>query len=69
MNSNKIKMPMPEGNPHPSTMPGFRGTRDPERFVTRSRFGKKKKRVKFEDVQPQSIPKPTPRRLQSHLLH
>ncbi|KAF6156460.1 hypothetical protein GIB67_001503 [Kingdonia uniflora] len=30
-------MHMPEGDPHPSTLPGFRGTRDPERSVTRSR--------------------------------
>ncbi|KAF6142092.1 hypothetical protein GIB67_037010 [Kingdonia uniflora] len=52
-------MHMPEGEPHPSTMSGFRGTRDPECFVTRSRFGRKKKRVEFEDVQPQSIPNPT----------
>ncbi|KAF6143551.1 hypothetical protein GIB67_029720 [Kingdonia uniflora] len=50
---------MPEGDPHPSTLPGFRGTRDPERSVTRSRSGRKKKRVKFEDVQPQDIPNPT----------
>ncbi|KAF6166458.1 hypothetical protein GIB67_038195, partial [Kingdonia uniflora] len=47
------------GDPHPSTLPEFRGTRDPERSVTRSRSGMKKKRVKFEDVQPQSIPNPT----------
>ncbi|KAF6135216.1 hypothetical protein GIB67_035287 [Kingdonia uniflora] len=52
-------MHMPEGEPHPSTMPGFRGTRDPERAITRSRSGRKKKRVEFEDVQPQSIPNPT----------
>ncbi|KAF6173430.1 hypothetical protein GIB67_027125 [Kingdonia uniflora] len=50
---------MPEGDPHPSTLLGFRGTRDPERFVTRSRSGRKKKRVEFEDVQPQDIPNPT----------
>ncbi|KAF6170535.1 hypothetical protein GIB67_031943 [Kingdonia uniflora] len=30
-------MHMPEGEPHPSTMPKFRGTKDPERAVTRSR--------------------------------
>ncbi|KAF6148405.1 hypothetical protein GIB67_036620 [Kingdonia uniflora] len=52
-------MQMPEGEPHPSTLPGFRGRRDPERSVTRSRSGRKKKRVKFEDVQPQDIPNPT----------
>ncbi|KAF6161047.1 hypothetical protein GIB67_007688 [Kingdonia uniflora] len=50
---------MPEGEPHPSTMPRFRGTKDPERAVTLSRSGRKKKRVEFEDVQPQSIPNPT----------
>ncbi|KAF6150256.1 hypothetical protein GIB67_017156 [Kingdonia uniflora] len=50
---------MPEGEPHPSTLPGFRGRRDPERSVTRSRSGRKKKRVEFEDVQPQDIPNPT----------
>ncbi|KAF6134162.1 hypothetical protein GIB67_013559 [Kingdonia uniflora] len=50
---------MPEGDPHPSTLPGFRGARDPERSVTCSRFGRKKKRVEFEDVQPQDIPNPT----------
>ncbi|KAF6155772.1 hypothetical protein GIB67_007419 [Kingdonia uniflora] len=52
-------MQMPEGEPHPSTLPGFRGRRDPERSVTRSRSGRKKKRVEFEDVQPQDIPNPT----------
>ncbi|KAF6156949.1 hypothetical protein GIB67_039710 [Kingdonia uniflora] len=52
-------MHMPEGEPYPSTMPGFRETRDPERAVTRSRSRRKKKRVEFEDVQPQSIPNPT----------
>ncbi|KAF6137823.1 hypothetical protein GIB67_040531 [Kingdonia uniflora] len=52
-------MYMPEGDPHPSTLPGFRGTRDPEHSVTRSRSGRKKRRVKFEDVQPQDIPNPT----------
>ncbi|KAF6170086.1 hypothetical protein GIB67_034637 [Kingdonia uniflora] len=50
---------MPEGDPHPSTLLGFRGPRDPERSVTRSRSRRKKKRVKFEDVQPQDIPNPT----------
>ncbi|KAF6152130.1 hypothetical protein GIB67_031452 [Kingdonia uniflora] len=50
---------MPKGEPHPSTLPGFRGRRDPERFLTRSRSGRKKKRVEFEDVQPQDIPNPT----------
>ncbi|KAF6156141.1 hypothetical protein GIB67_024111 [Kingdonia uniflora] len=29
-------MHMPEGEPHPSTMPGLRGARDPKRAVTRS---------------------------------
>ncbi|KAF6135077.1 hypothetical protein GIB67_040388 [Kingdonia uniflora] len=52
-------MHMPEGDPHPSILPGFRGTRDPEHSVTRSRSGRKKKRVEFEDVQPQDIPNPT----------
>ncbi|KAF6147208.1 hypothetical protein GIB67_039338 [Kingdonia uniflora] len=52
-------MYMPEGESHPSTMPGFKETRDPERAVTRSRSGRKKKRVEFEDVQPQSIPNST----------
>ncbi|KAF6133942.1 hypothetical protein GIB67_040706 [Kingdonia uniflora] len=52
-------MQMPEGEPHPSTLSGFRGRRDLERFVTRSRSGRKKKRVEFEDVQPQDIPNPT----------
>ncbi|KAF6139290.1 hypothetical protein GIB67_021500 [Kingdonia uniflora] len=52
-------MQMPEGEPHPSTLPGFRGRRDPERSVTRSRSERKKKRVEFEDVQPQDIPNPT----------
>ncbi|KAF6147409.1 hypothetical protein GIB67_016766 [Kingdonia uniflora] len=52
-------MQMPEGDPHPSTLPEFRETRDPERSVTRSRSGRKKKRVEFEDVQPQDIPNPT----------
>ncbi|KAF6170308.1 hypothetical protein GIB67_042998 [Kingdonia uniflora] len=52
-------MHKPEGDPHTSTLPGFRGTRDPERSVTRSRSGRKKKWVEFEDVQPQSIPNPT----------
>ncbi|KAF6135271.1 hypothetical protein GIB67_021633 [Kingdonia uniflora] len=50
---------MPEGEPHPSTLHGFRGRRDPERSVIRSRSGRKKKRVEFEDVQPQDIPNPT----------
>ncbi|KAF6159986.1 hypothetical protein GIB67_033070 [Kingdonia uniflora] len=50
---------MPEGELHPSTLPGFRGRRDPERSVTRSRSGRKKKWVEFEDVQPQDIPNPT----------
>ncbi|KAF6172057.1 hypothetical protein GIB67_029475 [Kingdonia uniflora] len=50
---------MPEEEPHLSTLPGFRGRRDPEHSVTRSRSGRKKKRVKFEDVQPQDIPSPT----------
>ncbi|KAF6154031.1 hypothetical protein GIB67_026685 [Kingdonia uniflora] len=62
---------MPEGDLHSSTMPGFRGTRDSERAVTRSRSKKKKKQVEFEDVQPQSIPNPTqenfPRRCITHL--
>ncbi|KAF6156649.1 hypothetical protein GIB67_017785 [Kingdonia uniflora] len=48
---------MPEEDPHPSTLPGFRVTRDPKRAVTRSRSGRKKKRVEFEDVQ-QPIPNP-----------
>ncbi|KAF6175401.1 hypothetical protein GIB67_036492 [Kingdonia uniflora] len=52
-------MQMPEGEPHPSTLPGFRGRRDPERSVTRLRSRRKKKRVEFEDVQPQDIPNPT----------
>ncbi|KAF6158915.1 hypothetical protein GIB67_012332 [Kingdonia uniflora] len=52
-------MHMPDGDPHSSTLPGFKGTRDPGRYVTRSRSGRKKKRVEFEDVQPQSIPNPT----------
>ncbi|KAF6172803.1 hypothetical protein GIB67_034655 [Kingdonia uniflora] len=52
-------MHMPEGDPHPSTLPGFRGTRDPEHSVTRSRSRRKKKQVEFEDAQPQSIPNPT----------
>ncbi|KAF6164424.1 hypothetical protein GIB67_025250 [Kingdonia uniflora] len=52
-------MQMSEGDPHPSTLPGFRGTRDPERSVTRSRSGMKEKRLEFEDVQPQDIPNPT----------
>ncbi|KAF6143971.1 hypothetical protein GIB67_017579, partial [Kingdonia uniflora] len=47
------------GDPHPSTLSVFRGTRDPERSVTHSRSGRKKKRVEFEDVQPQDIPNPT----------
>ncbi|KAF6141814.1 hypothetical protein GIB67_031881 [Kingdonia uniflora] len=51
-------MQMPEGEPHPSTLPGFRGRRDHERSVTRSRSGRKEKRVEFEDVQPQDIPNP-----------
>ncbi|KAF6163717.1 hypothetical protein GIB67_036177 [Kingdonia uniflora] len=36
---------------HPSTLPGFIVTRDPERAITRSRSGRKKKRIEFEDVQ------------------
>ncbi|KAF6145255.1 hypothetical protein GIB67_041450 [Kingdonia uniflora] len=52
-------MQMPEGEPHPSTLAGFKGRRDLERSVTRSRSGRKKKRVEFEDVQPQDIPNPT----------
>ncbi|KAF6162071.1 hypothetical protein GIB67_025837 [Kingdonia uniflora] len=52
-------MHMPEGDPHPSTLSGFRGTRDPECSVTRSRSGRENERVEFEDVQPQSIPNPT----------
>ncbi|KAF6146528.1 hypothetical protein GIB67_008814 [Kingdonia uniflora] len=52
-------MHMPQGDPHPSTLPGFRGTRDSERSVTRSRSGRKKRRVEFENVQPQDIPNPT----------
>ncbi|KAF6172979.1 hypothetical protein GIB67_006355 [Kingdonia uniflora] len=52
-------MQMSEGGPHPSTLLGFRGTKDLERSVTRSRFGRKKKRVEFEDVQPQNIQNPT----------
>ncbi|KAF6162638.1 hypothetical protein GIB67_003184, partial [Kingdonia uniflora] len=52
-------MEMSEGDPHPSTLPGFRVTRDPERAVTRLRSRTKKKRVKFEDVQQtQTIPHP-----------
>ncbi|KAF6143190.1 hypothetical protein GIB67_035604 [Kingdonia uniflora] len=35
-------MHMPEGEPYPSTMPGLRGTGDPESTVTRSRSGRKK---------------------------
>ncbi|KAF6177020.1 hypothetical protein GIB67_040918 [Kingdonia uniflora] len=50
---------MPEGEPHPSTMPGFRRTKNPGHAVTCSRSGRKKKIVEFEDVQPQSIPNPT----------
>ncbi|KAF6142637.1 hypothetical protein GIB67_015123 [Kingdonia uniflora] len=50
---------MPEGEPHRNTLPGFRRIRDPERSITRLRSGRKKKRVKFEDVQPQDIPNPT----------
>ncbi|KAF6155546.1 hypothetical protein GIB67_004540 [Kingdonia uniflora] len=65
-------MQMPEGEPHPSTLPGFRGRRDPECSVTRSRSGRKKKWVEFEDVQPQDIPNPTednfPRRCITQLL-
>ncbi|KAF6149081.1 hypothetical protein GIB67_018659 [Kingdonia uniflora] len=50
---------MLEGDPHPSTILGFRVTRDLERAVTRLRSGRKKKRVEFEDVQQtQSIPNP-----------
>ncbi|KAF6169323.1 hypothetical protein GIB67_013753 [Kingdonia uniflora] len=52
-------MQMPVGDPHPSTLPGFRGTRDPERSVTRLRSGRKKNRVEFEDIQPQDISNPT----------
>ncbi|KAF6141675.1 hypothetical protein GIB67_001227 [Kingdonia uniflora] len=52
-------MHMPEGDPHPSTLPGFRGIRDPKRSVTLSRSGRKKKQVEFEDIQPQDIPNPT----------
>ncbi|KAF6140161.1 hypothetical protein GIB67_028967 [Kingdonia uniflora] len=52
-------MQMLEGDPHSSTQPGFRGTRDPERSVTPSRSRRKKKWVEFEDVQPQDIPNPT----------
>ncbi|KAF6139807.1 hypothetical protein GIB67_009654 [Kingdonia uniflora] len=52
-------MPMPEGDPRPSTLPGFSRTRDPECSITRSRSGKNKRRVEFEDVQPQDIPNPT----------
>ncbi|KAF6152648.1 hypothetical protein GIB67_008085 [Kingdonia uniflora] len=52
-------MQMPERDPRPSTLPEFRGTIDHERSVTRSRSGRKKKRVEFEDVQPQDIPNPT----------
>ncbi|KAF6151715.1 hypothetical protein GIB67_001998 [Kingdonia uniflora] len=52
-------MQMPEGESHPSTLPGFRGRGDPERSITCSRSGRKKKRVEFEDVQPQDIPNPT----------
>ncbi|KAF6169215.1 hypothetical protein GIB67_013645 [Kingdonia uniflora] len=40
-------------------MPGFRGTRDPKRSVTRSRSERKKRLVEFENVQPQDIPNPT----------
>ncbi|KAF6175915.1 hypothetical protein GIB67_003403 [Kingdonia uniflora] len=43
---------------HPSTLPGFRVIRDPERAVTQSRPERKKKRVEFEDVQ-QPIPNPS----------
>ncbi|KAF6157113.1 hypothetical protein GIB67_041574 [Kingdonia uniflora] len=63
---------MPEGDPHPSTLPGFKGMRDPERSVTRSRSERKKKWVEFEDVQPHDIPNPTednfPRRSITQLL-
>ncbi|KAF6152906.1 hypothetical protein GIB67_039613 [Kingdonia uniflora] len=48
-------MHMPEDDPHSSTLPGFRVTRDPERAITRSRPGRKKKLVEFEDIQ-QPIP-------------
>ncbi|KAF6163349.1 hypothetical protein GIB67_025213 [Kingdonia uniflora] len=50
-------MHMPEGEAHPSTLPGFRVTRDSEQTVTRSRSERKKKRVEFKDVQ-QPIPNP-----------
>ncbi|KAF6158421.1 hypothetical protein GIB67_019460 [Kingdonia uniflora] len=47
-----------EEDRHPSTLPGFRVTRDLEQTVTRSRSERKKKRVEFEDVQ-QPIPNPS----------
>ncbi|KAF6138006.1 hypothetical protein GIB67_041879 [Kingdonia uniflora] len=61
-----------EEEPHSSTLPGFSGRRDPECSITRSRSGRKKKLVEFEDVQPQDIPNPTednfPRRCITLLL-
>ncbi|KAF6134720.1 hypothetical protein GIB67_002121 [Kingdonia uniflora] len=52
-------MEMPKGDSHASTLPGFRGTRDPERAATRLRLGRKKNIVEFEDVQQtQGIPHP-----------
>ncbi|KAF6141435.1 hypothetical protein GIB67_021251 [Kingdonia uniflora] len=38
-------MEMPEGDLHPCTFPRFRWTRNPEQAVTRSRFGRKKKKL------------------------
>ncbi|KAF6135030.1 hypothetical protein GIB67_014079, partial [Kingdonia uniflora] len=62
MNSNKIKMYMPEEDSHPSTMPGFRGPRDPEFFVTRSRSKRKKNEWNLKKSNPnqyQTQPKKT----------
>ncbi|KAF6134335.1 hypothetical protein GIB67_005727 [Kingdonia uniflora] len=58
-------MHMLEGDPYPSTMSGFRGTRDPKSFITRSRSGRKKKRVKFEVLQP----KPNSRKLPAEVYY
>ncbi|KAF6167904.1 hypothetical protein GIB67_027682 [Kingdonia uniflora] len=44
-------MHMLADDPHPSTLPRFRVTRDPEQAVTWSRSGRKKKRVEFKDLQ------------------
>ncbi|KAF6141544.1 hypothetical protein GIB67_012227 [Kingdonia uniflora] len=71
---------MPEGDPHPSTLSVFRGTRDPERSVTHSRSGGRKSGWNLKMFNPRytkpnqrylpaEVYYPTPRQSRSHLFH